>query len=70
MVNRTVKARLLEASQQLQDISEQMAALTFGRSLEDLSMMERSKLSEAIGKVGGLGLGLSWIAKYELEEPK
>jgi hypothetical protein len=65
-----VKDRLFEASEALQELAEQLAALILEHPTKEypsLTPNERTEVASALGQVAGIGIGLSWIAKYEVK---
>ncbi len=61
------KARLIQASEELQELAEHTAAMVLGID-EPPTPLERSQVAGALGRIVGIGIGLGWIAKYEMSD--
>lgn len=63
------KVRLLDASSELQRLSDEVAAIALQPPTKEyptLTPVERSDLASKLGQIAGIGIGIGWIAKYEL----
>ncbi len=56
--------RIAAEAYRLDEISDTLTDMLHRR--DDLTLAEWSEVSVLVGEVGGIGLGLGWVAKYEL----
>ena len=64
---RSIATRLAQASDDLQELSELIAFVVLEHPERLENMNTRSELAGWLGQIGGIGVGLGWIAKYEIK---